>query len=150
MATQGVPLEITCYHSAGTVVLRLSGQVDLNAVPVLQGELAQGLSVIQDDCLVIDTTDLEFLDASGVEPTPPSRSGGESHTVRVIPQAGPIDARVLELLELGSLLAGVPPAKNDSPRGRSRARSPREPVRGSAHPDRPTRGGTRRSVKSAS
>jgi anti-anti-sigma factor len=49
----------------GTVIVALTGQVDLSSAPVLKRELEQ-LSEAGARHIVIDATDLTFLDSSGI------------------------------------------------------------------------------------
>lgn len=102
------PFRVDVSREQDTARLRLTGELDLDTTPILQAEIA-ALRETGSRSLVLDLTDLEFIDSAGLhcilDFDAESRQDGFS--IALI-QGPPAIRRIFELTETDTLLRFIP------------------------------------------
>src|SRR5690242_3309727 len=88
----------------GEAVVAVAGELDLATAPLL-GDVVGGLRDPGIDTVVLDVTDLEFCDSSGLAVLVRSHQAAEEHGVRVVVRSPrPAVRRLLEITRLQYLM----------------------------------------------
>ncbi|HEY7133688.1 MAG TPA: STAS domain-containing protein [Acidimicrobiia bacterium] len=100
----------------GETVVAVAGELDLATAPLLAG-VVDGLHDPGVDTVVLDVTDLEFCDSSGLAVLVRSHHAAEEHGVRIVLRSPPPAMR--SLLEITRLQYLIEPGDSDGRAPRS-------------------------------
>ncbi len=108
MAQEPLSVEIKMEHDGDAIVYRLRGSLDFETAPSLRAAMLEAADQGKHD-IVVDLSQLEFLDSSGLGALIGAHKRALEHAgrLRLIISAGPI-ARLLTITGLMNVLAVYP------------------------------------------
>jgi len=98
----GKPLEINTAHEGDAVVISVSGELDLAAADDLAGAI-RDLEEIDSSAIVIDLSDLSFIDSTGLQTLLSAKSRSDGR-LTFIPSEHEAVMRVLALTQADQVL----------------------------------------------
>ena len=88
-------LTVGVFDDGGSRVIRVGGELDLSTVPILEDELEAALERL-DGGVVVDLSDLEFIDSTGIAVLVRAM-GDEGSRMSFVPSRSAAVVRVLEM-----------------------------------------------------
>jgi anti-sigma B factor antagonist len=107
------PLQVTAARRGDELVFSLRGELDLAYATTVEGELQEALADGACGCVIVDMTELEFIDSSGIAVLVRAlKSDGSDTKLRFLESRFPGVTRVLQLTGVAERLHPPVPGRD--------------------------------------